>query len=94
MDSETQSVGPLTLLRAGDWVAEKKKPRSRWFLSDSHISETSLGSIRSFTITKADATAHDFIDELHFARGDWIVVEPNIALDATILGAYNKPEGK
>lgn len=85
MDSETKNAGPLTLLRAGDWVALRSKPRSRFYLAPK------LGGVALRAVWKGKTV---YLTEEQFSSGEWIVLEPNIHPNAAVVGAYNKPEGK
>lgn len=87
MDSETQ-IGPLTLLRAGDWVAHHKRKRERFFLDSKGMSLLVVKRITPSSETKT------WISQERFSSGEWIVVEPNPDINATILGVYNKPVKK
>lgn len=79
-------TGPLTMLRAGDWVARRSKPRSRYYLDrkeDDYI----------IAINAANPKMIAHIHEKDFTCGAWKLLTPTIGM-ATILGAFNQPEGK
>lgn len=77
--------GPLTLIRAGDWVADLKDPDTRWFVVERTM-------FHHLIIRRDDLSESKVVDADKFTSGEWIVTDPNLAIDATIAGAYNAPE--
>lgn len=90
MDSETQ-IGPLTLLRARDWVSPQEMPSRRYYIHGK--ARTYLGEGVE-CILDSDTIIRRYVPFEAFKTGQWVVVEPNPDVSATILGAYNKPEVK